>query len=125
LFPITFQLLRFRQPSGRYSTRSMLACQEAWRQNRRCLMFNIGSSDCKTYWPVFLTGKSLFCCQRFVLRRNQFQLTGLSIIFMSLFLSRGFSKLFCICLVATCLTSLVQYSGLNYMDREKRVKPYC
>jgi hypothetical protein len=30
LFPITFQLLRFRQPSGLYSTRTGSACQESW-----------------------------------------------------------------------------------------------
>ena len=65
VFPITFQLLRCRQPSGRYLTRYWLACQGLLETNLPMSFADIGSPNCPAIRPRLRRDVS-FSCKRSV-----------------------------------------------------------
>jgi hypothetical protein len=62
LFPITLQLLRFRQPSGLYSTRTGIACQEAWRDEMADALLSASARQTSKPLSCVADGKCLLSC---------------------------------------------------------------
>jgi hypothetical protein len=88
--PITFQLLRSHQPSGLYSTRTGLACQDFLQTKAPMSCFQHRLVRLQYRLVCVSDGRRLLCCQRFVFATKSVHVTGLGIIHGMFVLSSDF-----------------------------------